>query len=144
MKYLLIVSHGTFAPGLHSVINMLMGSRDDVLSYSMVDGMGAEEYTENLMRILEPLTSDDEVIVLGDIIGGSPLTNALNILAKMNLLPHTTAFSGANLPMAIGALMAIDDGLTGDALASSVMNEGKNGVNQIVLSLNEADDEEDL
>ena len=137
MKYLLIVSHGTFAPGLHSVINMLMGSRDDVLSYSMVDGMGAEEYTENLVRILEPLTSDD-------IIGGSPLTNALNILAKMNLLPHTTAFSGANLPMAIGALMAIDDGLTGDALASAVMNEGKNGVNQIVLSLNEADDEEDL
>ena len=132
MKYLLIVSHGTFAPGLHSVINMLMGSRDDVLSYSMVDGMGAEEYTENLVRILEPLTSDDEVIVLGD------------ILAKINLLPHTTAFSGANLPMAIGALMAIDDGLTGDALASSVMNEGKNGVNQIVLSLNEADDEEDL
>ena len=55
MKYLLIVSHGTFAPGLHSVINMLMGSRDDVLSYSMVDGMGAEEYTENLVRILEHL-----------------------------------------------------------------------------------------
>ena len=53
------------------------------------------------------------------------------------------AFSGANLPMVIGALMAIDDGLSGEALVSSILNEGKNGVNQIVLAL-EDDDEEDL
>ena len=96
-----------------------------------------------MSKILEPLTADDEVVVLGDIIGGSPLTNALDLLAKKGLLSHTVAFSGANLPMAIGALMAIDDGLSGEALVSSVLNEGKNGVNQIVLAL-EDDDEEDL
>lgn len=143
MKYLLLVSHGTFAPGLHSVMDMLMGPRENILSYSMEDGVGAVEYRENLSKILEPLTADDEVVVLGDIIGGSPLTNALDLLAKKGLLSHTVAFSGANLPMAIGALMAIEDGLSGEALVSSVLNEGKNGVNQIVLAL-EDDDEEDL
>ncbi|MBF0911386.1 MAG: PTS sugar transporter subunit IIA [Atopobiaceae bacterium] len=143
MRYLLLVSHGTFAPGLHSVMDMLMGQRDNILSYSMEDGVGAEEYIQNLTQILSPLTPDDEVVVLGDIIGGSPLTNALNILSEKGLLPHTIAFSGANLPMAIGALMAIEDGLSGDALVSSILDEGKNGVNQITLSVDE-DDEEDL
>ena len=143
MKYLLLVSHGTFTPGLHSVMYMLMGPRENILSYSMEDGVGAAEYRENLSKILEPLTADDEVVVLGDIIGGSPLTNALDLLAKKGLLSHTVAFSGANLPMVIGALMAIDDGLSGEALVSSILNEGKNGVNQIVLAL-EDDDEEDL
>ncbi|MBS6385983.1 MAG: hypothetical protein KH394_02725 [Atopobium sp.] len=98
MKYLLLVSHGTFAPGLHSVMDMLMGPRENILS---------------------------------------------DLLAKKGLLSHTVAFSGANLPMVIGALMAIDDGLSGEALVSSILNEGKNGVNQIVLAL-EDDDEEDL
>ena len=109
----------------------------------MEDGVGAGEYVKNLAKILEPLTADDEVVVLGDIIGGSPLTNALDLLAKKGLLSHTVAFSGVNLPMAIGALMAIDDGLSGEALISSILNEGKNGVNQVVLAL-EDEDEEDL
>ena len=94
-----------------------MGPRENILSYSMEDGVGAGEYVKNLSKILEPLTADDEVVVLGDIIGGSPLTNALDLLAKKGLLSHTVAFSGANLPMAIGALMAIDDGLTGECLS---------------------------
>ena len=59
-----------------------MGPRENILSYSMEDGVGAAEYRENLSKILEPLTADDEVVVLGDIIGGSPLTNALDLLAK--------------------------------------------------------------
>ena len=44
MRYLLLVSHGTFAPGLHSVLKMLMGERPDVLSASLEDGMGADAF----------------------------------------------------------------------------------------------------
>ena len=35
MKYLLLVSHGTMAPGVHSVRRMLRGDRDNGLGYSM-------------------------------------------------------------------------------------------------------------
>ena len=48
MKYVVLVSHGTFAPGLHSVLNMLAGGgREDILSTSLQDGMGADEFAEN-------------------------------------------------------------------------------------------------
>ncbi len=143
MKYLILVSHGTFAPGLHSVLNMLMGPRNDVLSYSMEDGTGADAFMDGLKQVLAPITAHDEVILLGDIIGGSPLTNTLNVLTEKGVLSNTTAFSGANLPMAIAALMAIDDGLEGDALVQALLNEGRDGVNQILLKLDEEEEEEE-
>ncbi len=37
---------------------------------------------ERICQKLEPLTADDEVVGSGDIIGGSPLTNALDLLTK--------------------------------------------------------------
>ena len=43
MKYVLLVSHGMFAPGLHSALNMLAGGgREDILSASLEDGMGSD------------------------------------------------------------------------------------------------------
>ena len=35
MKYVIMVSHGEFAPGLHSAVKMMTGERDDVLSTSL-------------------------------------------------------------------------------------------------------------
>lgn len=140
MRYLVLVSHGTLAPGLHSVLEMLGGERADVLSTSLENGMGADEYIANLNKMLEPVTTDDEVILLGDIVGGSPLTNALNVLQERGLLAHSVAFGGMNLPMAMTALM----GLQSQDLASlstSMLNEARDGARQIEISV--ADDDDD-
>ena len=48
MRYLVMVSHGTLAPGLHSVLKMLGNDAPNILSTSLVDGMGADEYVENV------------------------------------------------------------------------------------------------
>ena len=89
MKYLLLVSHGTMAPGVHSVIKMLLGDRDNVLSYSMEDGVSADDFVVGLSNVLEPVGADDSLVVLGDIVGGSPLTNALNTITQKGLLART-------------------------------------------------------
>lgn len=143
MKYLLLVSHGTMAPGVHSVIRMLLGERDDVLSYSMEDGVSADTFVAELSKVIAPIGDEDSVIVLGDIVGGSPLTNTLNTLTQKGLLARTVAFGGLSLPMAIAALMAIDDGLDGDALADSVIGEAREGARKVELALDD-EDEEDL
>lgn len=70
MKYVVLVSHGTFAQGLHSVLKML-----------------------------------------ADIIGGSPLTNALDVLAKAGMLERTRAYGGMNLPMALTAALTVKEEL---------------------------------
>ena len=143
MKYLLIVSHGTMAPGVKSVLEMLLGKRDNVLAYSMEDGVSADDFVANLKKVIEPVTPDDEVVVIGDIIGGSPLTNTLNTLTEKGLLPHTIAFGGVNLPMAISALMAIEDGLDDDALRAQVLGESAAAIKEVELAIAD-EDEEDL
>lgn len=143
MKYLLLVSHGTMAPGVHSVIRMLLGDRDWLLSYSMEDGVSADEFIAELENVVEPIGAEDSVVVLGDIVGGSPLTNTLNTLTQKGLLANTVAFGGLSLPMAISAVMGIEDGLEGDEFAQNVVNEAREGAKKVELVLDE-DEEEDL
>ena len=142
MRYLLLVSHGTFAPGLHSVLKMLMGERPDVLSASLEDGMGADAFVGRINEVLAPVTADDEVIVLGDIIGGSPLTNTLNVLAERGLLARTTALGGMNLPMAMTALMGLETAETA-SLVAQMLDEAHAGARQVELAVAE-DDEDDI
>ena len=145
MRYLLLVSHGTMAPGVHSVIKMLLGDRDNVLSYSMEDGVSADEFVAKLREVIAPISAGDSVVVLGDIMGGSPLTNTLNTLTEQGLLPATLAFGGLSLPMAISALMAIEDDLDDSALIENVISEAREGARLVELALDDDDeDEEDL
>ena len=56
MKYVVMVSHGEFAPGLHSAVKMMTGDREDVLSTSLKSDMSADEFAANLknwLRILQ-------------------------------------------------------------------------------------------
>lgn len=142
MKYLLLVSHGTMAPGVHSVIRMLLGERDNVLSYSMEDGVSADAFVEELSNVLEPVVEGDELVVLGDIVGGSPLTNTLNVITQKGLLSSTIAFGGLSLPMAISALMAIEDGSEGQAFVDQVISEAREGARQVELALDDDEEEE--
>ena len=143
MRYLVMVSHGTLAPGLHSVLKMLGSDAPNILSTSLVDGMGADEYTENVKAMLAPVTADDEVVLLGDILGGSPLTNAMNVVAEKGLLAHTIAFGGMNLPMAMTAMMGLAT-MDLDTLKQMMVQEGKNGMAELVVPAgDDADDEDD-
>lgn len=138
-----MVSYGTMAPGVKSVIDMLLGPRADVLAYSMEDGVGADAFVEGVRQTIAPVGAEDSVVVLGDIMGGSPLTNTLNTLGEKGLLGSSMAFGGLNLAMAIAALMAFDDGLDDDALKASVLNDGKEAVREIQLQADD-EDEDDL
>ena len=143
MRYLLLVSHGTFAPGLHRVLDMLVGKRDDIRSCSLRDGEGADQYVSELEGVIAPIAAEDRILVLGDLIGGSPLTNALNTLAAHGLLAQARAFGGMNLPMALTAAFDLqsDDE---DALCASMLSEGQAAMSEMALDLGSDEDDEDL
>ncbi len=143
MRYLVLVSHGTLAQGVHSVLKMLMGEREDVKSTSLQDGMGADEYIANLKDLLGTVTPSDEVLLLGDIVGGSPLTNALNVLSELGLLPRTVALGGMNLPMAMTALMGLQTQDISE-LAESMVNEARSGARRIAIVQDSEEDEDEI
>ena len=104
MKYVVMVSHGEFAPGLHSAVKMMTGDRDDVLSTSLKADMSADEFAENFRELVKDLKAgEDQVILLADILSGSPFTNALSVLDEKGMLEDSLVIAGMNMPLAITA-----------------------------------------
>jgi PTS system N-acetylgalactosamine-specific IIA component len=88
---------------------MLAGSaREDVLSTSLKNGMGADEFADNFRAILNGITEEDEIALFADIVGGSPLTTAANVIAEKGLLDRTVMVGGMNLPLVLSTILTKD------------------------------------
>lgn len=144
MKYVLLVSHGEFAPGLHKAVNMLAGEeREDVLSTSLVNGMGADEFAENVKQVLSVVGSGDEIILFADIVGGSPLATTANVLLETGLLERTRMIGGMNLPLVLTCVLSKDDEETVD-LIDELIEGAREQIKEFTIAVDDEDEEEDL
>ena len=140
MRYLILVSHGTFAPGLHNALGMMAGSdREDIRSTSLLDGMDVDTFRANFAELLGDITPEDEIILTADIIGGSPLTTALDVLTEKGLLGKTLAIGGMNLPLVLTAAFA-DADTPLDELEAELTGEAKDQIKRFALDGDEDDD----
>lgn len=141
MKYIVLVSHGTFAPGLHNALKMLAGEdREDILSTSLENGMGSDAYVENVRKCVEGIKEEDEVLLLGDLVGGSPLTLASNVIAERGLLSRTVIIGGVNLPLALSAAL-MKDGMELNELADMLLLEAREVMQEFKVETEENEDE---
>lgn len=125
MRYLVLVSHGTFAPGLHNAVGMMAGAdRKDIRSTSLLDGMDVDTYRKAFAELVADITAEDEILLFADIIGGSPLTTAMEVLTEKGLLEHTAAIGGMNLPLVLTAAFADADAPL-KQVAAEIMEEGR-------------------
>lgn len=141
MKYIVLVSHGNFAYGLHSALRMLDGGeREDIISMGLEPDMGSEVFTKEFTERIASITPDDEILLFGDIGGGSPLTMSANVLAQRGLLKNATVFGGSNLPLVLNALFQKDDMSTPE-LINVIMESGKDELKLMEFSSDDTDDE---
>ena len=127
MRYHLIVSHGGFAAGMAEALGMLVGKREDVLQVSFRDGMALPAFQEQVRQVTALITAEDEVIVMADLVNGSPLTTTMAALSEGPGLDNVRAVGGMNLPMAVTAI-GEEDGLldeTVEAMRSCAVEEVK-------------------
>lgn len=140
MRYLILVSHGTFAPGLHNALGMMAGSdREDIRSTSLLDGMDVDTFRANFAELVGDITVEDEIILTADIIGGSPLTTALDVLTEKGLLGKTLAIGGMNLPLVLTAAFA-DADTPLEELEQELTGEAKDQIKRFDLGGDEDDD----
>ena len=140
MRYLILVSHGTFAPGLHNALGMMAGSdREDIRSTSLLDGMDVDTFRANFAELVHDITPEDEIILTADIIGGSPLTTALDVLTEKGLLGKTLAIGGMNLPLVLTAAFA-DAETPLEELEQELTGEAKDQIKRFALGGDEDDD----
>ena len=143
MRYVLLVSHGEFAPGLHKAIEMLAGSnREDVLSTSLKNGMGADEFADNVRAVLKDITEEDEIALFADIVGGSPLTTAANVIAEKGLLDRTVMVGGMNLPLVLSTILTKDFAEDfKEHVRSAMVAEAKEMIQEFTVAVEEESDD---
>lgn len=122
MRYVILVSHGKFANGLNDALSMLAGNREDILSIGLENGKSVDEFVALFTEKVKDISNDDEVILLGDIIGGSPLTNATNVLVNKGI--KTVILGGMNLPLALTTVL-MKDTVSLDEIADQVLEQAR-------------------
>lgn len=101
MRKFLIATHGKFASGIKSSLDMIIGAQDNIFVL--------DAYTENnvpiqdhLDDILKKIEIGDELVVFTDIMGGS-ITN--QIIQRINS-SNAHIVSGVNLPLLIEVVLS--------------------------------------
>lgn len=137
MKYVILVSHGKFANGLNDALSMLAGNREDILSVGLENGKSVDEFTALFTEKVKDISTDDEVILLGDIIGGSPLTNATNVLVNKGI--KTVILGGINLPLALTTVL-MKDTVSLDEIADQVLEQARMAMQEFKIVEESEDD----
>ena len=133
MKYVILVSHGTFAPGLQNAVSMLAGSNRE-------DFMGSDEFAGHVRECLKGITAEDEILLFGDIVGGSPLTTAANVIAQEGLMGVTSMMGGMNLPLVLSAVLEKDSMDTAE-LTRMILEESREQIKQFEVECEDAEED---
>ena len=95
MKYLVLVSHGGLAEGLKTSLAMFAGDKmDQVIAVGLKEGKSVDDFAVDFRESISGLTADDSVLVLADIVGGSPLTTAATVLEEAGKLDGALILGG--------------------------------------------------
>ncbi|MCD7894651.1 MAG: PTS fructose transporter subunit IIA [Erysipelotrichaceae bacterium] len=139
MKYEVLVSHGEFADGLKEALSMLAGQRKDVIACGLKNGKSADEFAIEFAQAIDVITEDDEIVLLGDLIGGSPLTTALNVINEKGFSDKTLIIGGMNLPLALTVVL-MKDTFDNDTLLEQVLNEAHSALREFKIEVEDEDD----
>lgn len=129
MRYIVLVSHGEYAYGLHSAIHMMTGKRQDVISVGLLEDMTADQFCELFIEKTEKIGPNDEVILLTDLASGSPYKHATKVLEKKGVQKQIV-LAGVNMPMALKAILSKDNILDFSELRDTLLWEGKSGIEE--------------
>ncbi len=140
MKYVVLVSHGEFAEGLANALSMLAGQKKEVIAVGLKDGKTADEFAKVFDEAISCITDEDEIVLLGDLIGGSPLTTAMNVLTDKDLMNQTIIIGGMNLPLALTTVL-MKDTVDKELLVTQVLEEAKGTLKEFKVVSDNEDDE---
>ncbi len=127
MVGIIVMTHGSLGEGLVDAAELITGPIAQVETLSLRREDNVNDLAAALLAALERMDTGDGVLVLADLLGGSPCN-----VAGMNLREKSyQVLSGANLPMLIEALSCRETAGSPKELAEVCANAGVQGVKNI-------------
>ena len=101
MVAIIIAAHGESAPALLGSTTMIVGDVDNVHAVTFVPGQGPDDLLEAYGNAIGD--SDDDVLILVDLFGGSPYNAGARFVAERE---GSDVVSGVNIPMLVEVFTA--------------------------------------
>ena len=124
MTGIIITGHGTFATGITSALELLTGHQDFLVPIDFNSDHSEEQLQENLKAAFDHFRDCEQILVLCDILGGSPFKNAV-VLSFGD--ERIKVLYGTNLGMAVELTMRCMTGQVAEAdtLADELIEIGR-------------------
>ncbi|NCB32919.1 MAG: PTS sugar transporter subunit IIA [Erysipelotrichia bacterium] len=121
MEGVVLVSHGSMAEGTANAVKMFFGDEIQQLGVvSLHENVSPDQFRENLKKEIEKQDSGDGVLVLADLLGGTPANQAA-LLASENVRIIT------GLSMTI-LLEVLGSRTSGSVDIAQLVETGKSGI----------------
>lgn len=117
MRKFLIASHGTFASGIKSSLDIIIGSMENVFLIEAYTGEN-KSIEDDLAEVLKQVSNEDELIVFTDLMGGSVTNQVLQYALKENVFIVT----GFNLPLLLDILLSDPETPVDEVIESGISN----------------------
>lgn len=104
---LLLMSHGSFASAALASAELIVGQQENVAAIGVVAVDNVADIKQQMEQAIAELNTDKGLIILTDIVGGTPMNLASSQLTHSNVF----ACSGLNLPLLLEVLMNRDGNL---------------------------------
>lgn len=122
MVNLIIATHGKFSEELVNSAQMVYGEVDNLSVVTFVPGEGQDTLVEKYEAIISGFKTDNPVLFLVDLFGGSPYNAAARVVAKR---PQDSIVTGVNLPMLLEVMDASADATNAQELANLAKEVGQ-------------------
>ena len=123
MVHLVIMGHGGLPSGIESASTMILGVQEDFHVVGLLPEDSPETFTERVENILGKFGTDEEVLFLVDVKGGTPS----NVAARF-VNARRRCVAGVNLPMVLDVLMNRASGANVSELVEGTVKAGSAGV----------------
>lgn len=122
---IVITSHGDLCEGILSSYRMIAGDTSQFIVLKL-DENGITDYSTRLNNVLDKLITDDQILVLSDIVGGTPYNETLRYVLKH---PNKVfLIAGLNLPMLIQAGTVSDNKTDIQVLLDEILTAGQSSI----------------
>ncbi|MGS5517137.1 PTS sugar transporter subunit IIA [Clostridioides difficile] len=124
---IIVMTHGSFSEEIIKSCELIAGPAERTAAIKLNRNDNIEDLNRNFVEKLNELDEGDGVLVLADLLGGSP-SNVASLNLKKGGDFH--ALTGVNLPMLLEALIN-REGKNLEELADACIEAGKTGINNI-------------
>ena len=124
MNGLIITGHGSFASGLQTSVKLIAGEQQNIEFVDFVESDSTSDLEKKLNLALGRLEGANGVLILCDLVGGSPFKKAVEISLKNS---NIEVIGGANLAMIIETAI-MKDNFPLEELKNMAVNSGKEAI----------------